>query len=71
MEEGYDNEWEDIDIQERWVDNKEEYDELEGEKRKELEEYLQNAPEEEKHSVELDAEKEWELALKEWESKQV
>ncbi|OWB83615.1 hypothetical protein B5S33_g2246 [[Candida] boidinii] len=71
MEEGYDNEWEDIDIQERWVDNKEEYDELEGEKRKELEEYLQNAPEEEKHSVELDAEKEWELALKEWESKQI
>lgn len=52
---------EDIDIHERWIDEKERWDELEAEKHKELLEYYkeQNKP--------LDEETEWEEALREWE----
>lgn len=54
---------EDIDIHERWIDEKEAWDELEEEKHKELLEYYkeQNKP--------LDEETEWEEALREWENK--
>lgn len=52
---------EDIDIQERWIDEKESWDALEEEKHKELLEYYQ------KHEKPFDAETEWEEALKEWE----
>lgn len=52
---------EDIDIQERWIDEKETWDALEEEKHKELLEYYQ------KHEKPFDAETEWEEALKEWE----
>ncbi|TID25465.1 hypothetical protein CANINC_002943 [Pichia inconspicua] len=52
---------EDIDIQERWIDEKEAWDKLEEEKHKELIEYYkqQNKP--------LDEDTEWEEALREWE----
>lgn len=52
---------EDIDIQERWIDEKEAWDKLEEEKHKELLEYYkeQNKP--------LDEDTEWEEALREWE----
>lgn len=53
---------EDIDIQERWIDEKEAWDKLEEEKQKELMEYYkqQNKP--------FDEETEWDEALKDWES---
>lgn len=54
---------EDIDIQERWIDQKDQWDALEEEKHKELVEYYKekNQP--------LDEDTEWEEALKEWETK--
>lgn len=52
---------EDIDIQERWIDEKESWDALEEEKHKELLEYYR------KHEKPFDPESEWEEALKEWE----
>ncbi|ODV86082.1 hypothetical protein CANARDRAFT_197486 [[Candida] arabinofermentans NRRL YB-2248] len=55
---------EDIDIQERWIDEKEKWDELEDEKRNELVEYFQQ-----KNGKSSDTETEWEEALHEWESK--
>lgn len=54
---------EDIDIQERWIDEKEKWDELEAEKHKELLEYYKE------QGKPLDEESEWEEALREWESK--
>lgn len=54
---------EDIDIQERWIDEKERWDALEEEKHKELLEYY------EKHEKPFDPEAEWEESLREWESK--
>lgn len=53
---------EDIDIQERWIDEKERWDALEEEKHKELLEFY------EKNEKPFDAESEWEEALKEWEN---
>lgn len=53
---------EDIDIQERWIDEKESWDALEEEKHKELLEYYK------KQGKPLDEETEWEEALKEWEA---
>ncbi|KAG7881617.1 hypothetical protein KL905_000897 [Ogataea polymorpha] len=55
---------EDIDIHERWIDEKEQWDELEEEKRNELEEYFQNI------QAKQDPEDEWEAALRDWEMKQ-
>lgn len=52
---------EDIDIQERWIDEKDRWDALEEEKRKELLDYY------EKHEKPFDPESEWEEALKDWE----
>ncbi|SSD58317.1 probable GPN-loop GTPase 2 homolog [Saccharomycodes ludwigii] len=58
------------DIQERWIDNKEEYDKEEERKRKELlkEQEILDKPLE-NLSKELDPEVEWERAVKEWEEK--
>jgi GTPase SAR1 family protein len=53
---------EDIDIQERWIDEKDKWDELEAEKHKELIEYYKE------HEKPFDEESEWEEALREWES---
>lgn len=54
-----------IDIQERWIDHKDEWDQLEAEKRKELIEEM------DQQDKELDRpigeEEEWEMALKQWE----
>ncbi|GMG55901.1 unnamed protein product [Ambrosiozyma monospora] len=55
---------EDIDIQERWIDEKEKWDELEEEKRKELQEYFEAS----NTKKTMTAEEEWEASLKEWES---
>ncbi|KAG0677084.1 hypothetical protein C6P40_001013 [Pichia californica] len=54
---------EDIDIQERWIDEKDRWDALEEEKHKELLEYY------EKHEKPFDPEAEWEESLREWEAK--
>ncbi|KAH3664320.1 hypothetical protein WICMUC_005848 [Wickerhamomyces mucosus] len=51
----------DYDIQERWIDNKQKYDEEEDKKRKELVE------EAERMNKELNEGDEWDAALKEWE----
>lgn len=53
---------EDIDIQERWIDEKEAWDELEEEKRKELEEHFKQ------NDKPFDVESEWEDSLNQWES---
>ncbi|KAH3668325.1 hypothetical protein OGAPHI_002079 [Ogataea philodendri] len=55
---------EDIDIHERWIDEKERWDELEDEKRKELDDYVQSV------GQNASPEDEWEAALAEWEAKQ-
>jgi GTPase SAR1 family protein len=53
---------EDIDIQERWIDEKDRWDELENEKHKELIEYYKQ------QGKQLDEETEWEESLRQWES---
>lgn len=53
---------EDIDIQERWIDEKVAWDELEEEKRKELQQHF------EQNDKPFDVESEWEESLKQWES---
>lgn len=53
---------EDIDIQERWLDEKEAWDQLEDEKRKELQSHFQQ------NEKPFDVESEWEESLKQWES---
>lgn len=53
---------EDIDIQERWIDEKEAWDELEEEKRNELEEHFKS------NDKPFDVESEWEESLKQWET---
>ncbi|GME83570.1 unnamed protein product [Ambrosiozyma monospora] len=55
---------EDIDIQERWIDEKEKWDELEEEKRKELQEYFEAS----NTKKTMTAEEEWEASLKDWEA---
>lgn len=53
-------------IQERWIDNKEEYDKLE-QKRREEQQKDQQMQEKE---IDVDNEDEWDRALKDWEEKQ-
>lgn len=57
---------EDIDIQERWIDNKAEWDELEQSKREELENYLHSQGESQLNST--DPDDEWESSLRQWEA---
>lgn len=53
----------DFDIHERWIDNKEEYDQLELKEQQELEQ------EQNQQQNPLTQEEEWEMAVKDWESK--
>lgn len=54
------------DIQDRWIDHKEDYDKAEMERAQQL---LKEKEMEEKE-IDVDNEDEWDKALKDWESKQ-
>ena len=55
-----------MDIHERWIDHKEEYD---AEERKQEQAFAEGLPQEEVDNKPLTEDEEWEAALKDWEEK--
>lgn len=58
--------YQDVDIHERWIDHKEEYD---AEERKQEQAFAEGLPQEEVNNKPLTEDEEWEAALKDWEEK--
>ena len=58
--------YQDVDIHERWIDHKEEYD---AEERKQEQAFAEGLPQEEVDNKPLTEDEEWEAALKDWEEK--
>ncbi|CAX41571.1 ATP-binding protein, putative [Candida dubliniensis CD36] len=58
--------YQDVDIHERWIDHKEEYD---AEERRQEQAFKESLPQEEVDNKPLTEDEEWEAALKDWEEK--